>query len=139
LSISRELKRQVAERAKDRCEYCRCPASHSPSDFSVEHIYPQIQGGSDDLDNLAWSCQGCNQRKFTAVSGTDPMTAKKERLFHPRLSRWEQHFEWSEDTLQIVGKTPTGRTTTERLKLNRFGVVNLLRSLLATNEHPPKE
>lgn len=139
MSISQELRRYVAERAGNRCEYCRCPESHSPSDFSVEHIRPRIRGGSDDTLNLAWSCQGCNQRKFTAVSGTDPMTAKKMRLFHPRLSHWEQHFEWSEDTLRIIGKTPSGRATIERLKLNRLGVVNLRRSLLATGEHPPRD
>jgi len=105
----------------------------------VEHIVLQVKGGSDDAANLAWSCQGCNQHKFTAVSGTDTLTARKVRLYHPRLLHWNRHYEWSEDRLRMVGKTPTGRATIERLKLNRFGVVNLRRSLLATDEHPPPD
>lgn len=131
------MRQQVAERAKGRCEYCRCPDSHTHSSFSVEHIFPQVKGGPDDLANLAWSCQGCNQHKFTAVSGTDTVTARKVRLFHPRLLRWKNHFEWSEDRLRMVGKTPTGRATIGRLRLNRAGVINLRRSLMATNDHPP--
>lgn len=105
----------------------------------MEHIIPQVKGGSDDVSNLAWSCQGCNQRKFTAVSGTDTLTSRKVRLFHPRLMHWNRHFQWSEDNLRMVGKTPTGRAAIERLKLNRLGVVNLRRSLLATDEHPPED
>ena len=91
------------------------------------------------MENLAFSCQGCNQYKFTALSGVDPLTARKIKLFHPRRLRWNRHFEWSEDNLRIIGKTPTGRATVERLKLNRFGVVNLRNSLIATGNHPPPD
>ncbi len=105
----------------------------------MEHIVPQVNRGSNDQANLAWSCQGCNQHKFTAVSGMDPLTARKVRLYHPRLLLWSNHFEWSEDRLRMVGKTPTGRATIERLKLNRIGLVNLRGSLMATNNQPPPD
>ncbi len=36
-------------------------------DFSVEHITPKSSGGTDDPENLAMSCQGCNNRKYTAL------------------------------------------------------------------------
>jgi hypothetical protein len=50
---------------------------------------------------------------------------------------WEAHFVWNEDFVTMVGLTPTGRATIERLQLNREGVVNLRRVLRAINQHPP--
>ncbi|MBV9852464.1 MAG: HNH endonuclease [Armatimonadetes bacterium] len=137
--ISEETRRKVAERAAGRCEYCRCPASHASDDFAVEHILPRALGGSDDFANLAWSCQGCNNRKFTAVSAPDPLTLRRIRLYHPRNSVWGHHFGWSADGLHVIGRTPTGRATVERLKLNRAGVLNLRRALMAVGEHPPAD
>ena len=129
----------VAERAANCCEYCRCPASHTSGDFSVEHIVPRSGGGTDDLENLAWSCQGCNNRKFTAMVSPDPITQISVRLFHPRRHAWAAHFQWSDDALTITGKTATGRATVERLKLNRLCIINLRRALIAVGEHPPSD
>ncbi len=38
----------------------------------------------------------------------------------------------------MVGITPTGRATLEKLQLNREGVVNLRRVLRLADEHPPQ-
>jgi hypothetical protein len=57
-------------------------------------------------------------------------------LFNPRRQLWKQHFSWSEDFLQIIGRTPTGRATVEALHLNRPELVNLRRALLLIDEHP---
>jgi 5-methylcytosine-specific restriction endonuclease McrA len=35
----------------------------SPSSATVEHIVPQTHGGTDDADNLALACAGCNSAK----------------------------------------------------------------------------
>jgi hypothetical protein len=43
---------------------------------------------------------------------------------------------FSPDT-QMIGITPTGRATIERLNLNREGVVNLRAVLSLINWHPP--
>ena len=59
-------------------------------------------------------------------------------LFHPRQQRWSQHFLWSQDTTGVVGRTPIGRATVERLRLNREGVVNLRRVLATIGQHPPQ-
>lgn len=50
-----------------------------------------------------------------------------------------EHFAWSAGALLIVGMSPTGRATVDTLLLNRPGVVNLRRLLIAFNEHPPAE
>jgi hypothetical protein len=125
----RSVRERVSERAQFLCEYCLCPESHSLSTFALEHIEPLAEGGPDDEANLAYSCSGCNGFKGTATTGTDPESGEEVRLYHPRRDEWSEHFTWSEDSLSLVGLTPVGRATIERLRLNRTGVVNLRRLL----------
>ncbi|HVK06002.1 MAG TPA: HNH endonuclease [Armatimonadaceae bacterium] len=127
----------VTQRAGGRCEYCQCPADHSPSDFAVEHVYPRARGGTDASDNLAYACQGCNNRKFTATTARDLLTDLVVPLFDPRRDHWHDHFQWSADGREIIGKTATGRATVERLQLNREAIANLRIALVAIGKHPP--
>ena len=131
-----QLKREIYQRARGRCEYCCSPAFYAPDPFSVEHIQPRVDGGQLVLGNLALSCQGCNNLKHRATSALDPSTGLLSPLYHPRRDRWEEHFTWSEDFLHVLGLTPPGRATVLRLQLNRVGVVNLRRILLLAGEHP---
>ena len=40
-------------------------------------------------------------------------------LFNPRTPSWHEHFQWSVDApFEIIGKTPCGRATVQRLALN---------------------
>jgi HNH endonuclease len=135
--ITAQLKAEVAQRANGCCEYCRSQAQFSPDPFSIEHIMPRSQGGTDNSNNLALACQGCNNRKYTHIKGRDPINGELVPLYHPRNQLWEAHFVWNEDFAIVVGLTPTGRATIERLQLNREGVVNLRRVLRAINQHPP--
>ncbi|MBI3797592.1 MAG: HNH endonuclease [Deltaproteobacteria bacterium] len=134
--IAEEQKRAVAERAKGYCEYCRCQARFSPDSFSVEHIMPRSRRGTAELSNLALSCQGCNNRKYTSVEALDPLTGEIAPLYHPRQQPWTDHFTWNPDYTLILGLTPTGRATIEKLQLNRAGVINLRRVLRSFGEHP---
>lgn len=132
-------KQLVAERAHFCCEYCLSQVAYSPDPFSVDHIDARAAGGTDDLENLAFACMGCNGRKFTNSVAPDPVTGATVELFHPRLHRWHEHFMWSEDFTLILGLTPTGRATVARMQLNREGVVNLRRLLRAAGKHPPTQ
>jgi hypothetical protein len=105
----------------------------------VEHVVPFQAGGGDELENLAFACQGCNNHKYTKTEGLDPVTGEMVSLFHPRLQRWRDHFIWGHDFTQILGLTPTGRVTVETLRLNREGLVNLRQVLFESGEHPPPE
>jgi hypothetical protein len=89
------------------------------------------------LDNLAFACQGCNNRKYTNTEAVDPVTQAIVPLFHPRRNGWSEHFAWSDDYSLILGLTPIGRATVEKLQLNRAGLVNLRRILAEAGEHPP--
>ena len=57
------------------CWYCGCDlvlsekrrdgAYYGPDGFCIEHLVPQIKGGTDALDNLVPACRHCNSRKRT--------------------------------------------------------------------------
>jgi 5-methylcytosine-specific restriction endonuclease McrA len=86
--VSQSVRRLVADRAGKSCEYCKSQENYAPQPFSVEHIYPQSLGGKSLLDNLALSCQGCNNAKYTKTEARDPVTGQLVPLFHPRHDRW---------------------------------------------------
>ena len=135
--IPERLRREVIERAQNQCEYCRSQAAFCPDPFSIEHVIPRSQQGESDSGNLALACQGCNNAKYTSTTGIDPLTNLLQPLFHPRQDRWIDHFVWSADGLEIIGVTPTGRATVERLRLNRDSVVGWRRLAQAFGIHPP--
>jgi hypothetical protein len=135
--VSVELRRHIAERAKQCCEYCHAQARYSADSFTVDHIAPQSLGGLTVAENLAFSCQGCNQHKSIRTSALDPVTDATVALFHPRQQHWKEHFAWNDDFTLLLGVTPTGRATIAALQLNRPGLVNLRRTLYAIGEHPP--
>ncbi|MEM9152384.1 MAG: HNH endonuclease signature motif containing protein [Cyanobacteria bacterium P01_F01_bin.3] len=101
--VPQRLRREVAQRAQELCEYCRCPEAFSPNSFTVDHIRPRQLGGATTLENLAWACFGCNGRKYTKVTAVDPLTQQGVSLFNPRQQNWDEHFLWSEDFTQMVG------------------------------------
>jgi hypothetical protein len=137
--VSETLKRVIAARARGYCEYCRCPENFATERFTVEHIVPRQAGGGTVLENLAWSCFGCNGHKHAKTQSIDPDTDKQVLLYHPRQQIWTEHFAWSDDFTLIIGKTPHGRATVVALHLNRTGVVNLRRLLVGAGLHPPRE
>jgi HNH endonuclease len=107
----------VAERARNRCEYCQLHQDDSPlAPLHVEHIIPRKHGGSDDLDNLALACIDCNLHKGANLTGIDPETQAITPLFHPRRHVWVEHFEWRGNF--IVGKSDIGRATVRVLNMN---------------------
>lgn len=136
MAISSETRQAVSDRAAGKCEYCKSPESYSIATFSIEHILPKVKDGNDNFDNLAFSCQQCNNHKYTAVEHPDPVNGRVVPLFNPRIESWAQHFAWDVSCTKIVGMSGPGRATVDRLKLNRDGVVNLRRLLFEKNLHP---
>ena len=135
--VSASQRQAVADRAAGCCKYCLSQERFSPDPFSVEHIVPRSAGGIEDEENLAFSCQGCNNRKYTSTTAIDPVTGLVVALFNPRRDSWTENFVWNNDFTQIVALTPTGRATVAKLQLNRPGVANLRSVLREIREHPP--
>lgn len=131
------LRSAIQERAGKCCEYCQMQETFSHDPFSGEHIYPVVKGGDDDVENLAWSCLGCNLYKFTATHVFDLISGDLVPLYNPRKDKWADHFQWTENFTRIEGISSIGRVTVSRLKLNRLGLVNLRKILVSAGKHPP--
>jgi len=108
----------VAQRAGNRCEYCRAPEAIFNFPFEVEYIIPSAQPGRDEDRNLALSCRACNVRKSNHLFGKDDITGADVRLFNPRQDRWQDHFRLEIETGAIQGTTSIGRVTVSRLLMN---------------------
>jgi len=108
----------VTERARARCEYCRAPQVITGTAYHIEHIIPLAQDGADDPSNYALCCITCNGHKADHITGVDLETGNTVPLFNPRRDRWERHFRFSRESLEIQGITQKGRATAERLQMN---------------------
>jgi len=92
--MANELEKNVVRRrAKCRCEYCHAPEEITSYAFHIEHIHPRAEGGMDKIGNYALSCMPCNRAKW------DQMTGEKQ--------------------VYVRGKTPIGRATEKRLRMNQ--------------------
>ncbi|MCI0459594.1 MAG: HNH endonuclease [Gemmataceae bacterium] len=129
------LEREVWNRAKATCEYCRIPQALYRVPFQVDHIIAQQHGGPTTLENLALACLHCNLHKGPNIASVDPDTRQVVVLFHPRRDRWEDHFEW--DGHVLVGRTPTGRATVRCLALNDSVYLSVRAALLLEGVFPP--
>jgi len=110
---------KVAGRAGHRCEYCYASEAVFNLPFEIEHIVPMFRGGDDSAANLALACRACNLFKAAHVDASDPESDELVRLFNPRQDRWADHFQVDPENIRIVGRTPAGRATVGRLRLNR--------------------
>jgi len=105
LSAADEFRLSI--RANYRCEYCR--KELQGNNYEVDHIVPVSLGGSDNLENLAFSCARCNRNKGARVIFIDPISRQAHRLFNPRTQRWDVHFKSVGD--EVIGKTRIGSAT----------------------------
>lgn len=58
--IPTALRWQIWERDNFTCHYCG-----KRSDLAVDHVVPEIKGGTLAPDNLVTACRTCNSRKYT--------------------------------------------------------------------------
>ena len=128
--VPERLRREVFARADGSCEYCMIPVAGQIAWFPVDHIVPRSRGGETTLGNLALACPRCNAHKWAADAGTDPQTGQHVPLFNPREQAWDDHFAWSSAVaFHIEGRTPCGRATVDRLKMNEPEIVAIRRVL----------
>ncbi len=138
MKFSKSVREKVEARAKKLCEYCLSPLNFSSDPFSIEHIFSIFKGGTNDLENLALSCQGCNGFKSIKTEAFDLVSQTTASFYNPRKDVWSEHFIWNEDFTEIIGLSAKGRATIKTLKLNRQRVINLRRLSIMAGEHPPK-
>ncbi len=132
-----ELRRRVRAHSRDHCAYCRTPEALTVVTFEFEHIVPSSQGGETVFENLCLSCPTCNRHKSDRTVGSSDPMADEFPLFHPHLHDWIEHFEWSGDATELIGRTPIGQVTIVTLRMNRPQMIRVRRMWAAMNEHPP--
>lgn len=126
------VRRQIVQRAGERCEYCHLPTRGQAATFPVDHVVARNSGGLTQLDNLALACPSCNGHKWKHDEGVDGQSGEVARLFHPRRDHWPDHFAWSAEVLvRLDGRTPIGRATIDRLQINAPNLI-ATRELLAS-------
>jgi HNH endonuclease len=132
-----ELRARVRAASGDRCGYCLARQEYVLGQLEIEHIVPRARGGTNDEDNLWLSCSLCNTFKGAPTHGTDPASGRPVPLFNPRRQRWDEHFEWGDGGLHIVGISECGRATVLVLRLNNAIAIAVRRAWIAAGWHPP--
>jgi hypothetical protein len=106
--------------------------------LQIDHIKPVAKGGADSEANLCLACELCNQYKWTKTDGIDPQSGQRVPLFNPRQQKWSDHFAWSVSGVEIIGRTPTGRTTVIALRLNNELATTVRKNWIQAGWHPPQ-
>lgn len=114
--ISAALRREVRERAGERCEYCLLAESQAFFPHEPDHLIAIKHGGETTSANLALACFDCNRFKGSDIASIDPASSELVPLFNPRTQQWSEHFRL--DGGEIAGVTSTGRATARLLRLN---------------------
>jgi hypothetical protein len=135
--LSETLRQAVINRAKSCCEYCQIQKLVVVY-MEIDHIIPESQGGKTISENLCLACVGCNGFKLDFQTGIDPKTKQETKLYNPRTQKWYEHFQWSDDSLLVLGQSAVGRATIERLRMNREEIVASRRIWVEAGWHPPK-
>lgn len=135
MALSAKLRREVATRAGQRCEYCGLSAEGQAAAFHMDHVIPQVAGGPSIAANLALACIHCSLRKGARRTAADPKTGKIVPLFNPRLDSWNMHFHW--ENVMMIGKTAVGPATVAILQLNSPEHVVIRGFESRLGRHPP--
>jgi hypothetical protein len=137
--VAKELREAVSNEARHRCGYCLTQERVVGACMEVDHLLPEALGGRTVPGNLWLACSPCNAHKGDRIAALDPRTAAVVRLFNPRRQRWLDHFCWTPEGDQIVGRTPVGRATVLALHLNRPALVLSRREWVCVGWHPPAD
>jgi len=115
--IETALRELVRLRAAGLCEYCRISERFTLAEHEIDHVIAVKHGGQTVAENLALCRTVCNRFKGSDIASIDSGTGELAPLFHPRLDRWDDHYEFRNG--EIVGLTARGRVTVRLLRMNR--------------------
>lgn len=138
--VGAELRRFVAARAENLCEYCLLHESDTFFGCEVDHILSEKHGGLTTADNLAYACLFCNRNKGSDIATLVPGTQRLTRLFHPRQDVWKVHFHLAANgDPRIEPLSEIGEATIRLLDFN--GIERLLErlALQAVDRYPSPE
>jgi hypothetical protein len=133
-SISKSLKKRIANRAHFRCEYCLLNESVSFYTFHIDHIKSTKHGGLSVLLNLAYCCPDCNYFKGSDLGTFVLNDEHLTRFFNPRKDNWHDHFILQNGA--IYGKTEIGVATARIFQFNNVDRLIFRQQLIALELYP---
>ena len=94
--ISARVRFEVLKRDRFQCQYCGRAAPDVL--LEVDHVLPVSAGGTDELENLRTSCQGCNRGKSDRLlaEGAVPVGAQAVEEVRVRTERLRSADEYQE-------------------------------------------
>lgn len=100
-----------------QCAYCtRAEREVFARAFHIDHYVPRRAGGSDDYENLYWTCERCNLAKGDWVLHDPP---DHRRFVRPDLEHPGNHIVMADDEeFRLKGRTPVGDFQIMILRLN---------------------
>ena len=134
--ILASLRREVRERAGERCEYCLLAESQAFFPHEPDHLIALKHGGETTSANLALACFDCNRFKGSDIASIDTVTSELVALFNPRTQTWSEHFRLNGG--KIIPLTSVGRVTDKLLRLNLPSRVEVRERLAAMGLYPLK-
>jgi 5-methylcytosine-specific restriction endonuclease McrA len=75
-------RRNIFERDKNTCQYCR--KKLAKSELTIDHVIPRSRGGRDTWENLVLACMRCNVRK----GDRSPEEAGMPLIRKPKKPAW---------------------------------------------------
>ena len=114
--IDAPLRDLVRLRAASLCEYCLISERFTLAEHEIDHVIAVKHGGKTAAENLALCCSICNRFKGSDIASIDPESGNLTPLFHPRVDRWEDHFQVRDG--EILALTARGRVTVRLLRMN---------------------
>lgn len=134
--LNRKTRDTIAKRARFRCEYCLLHEDDAYLSFQIDHIISVKHGGSNELNNLAYSCVVCNRMKGTDIGSVLLPEEEFIRLYNPRTDSWKEH-------LQVIGPriipiSDIGKVTTKILMLNDDLRISEREALISVGRYPPQ-
>ena len=132
--VSAELRRLVAIRAGNRCEYCLIHEDDTYLGCEVEHIISIKHGGITEESNLAYACMICNRRKGSDLGSIGWQSGELVRFYNPRVDKWKEHFMLEEATIKPL--TQIGDVTVRIFGFNTEERILERQELISLSRYP---
>lgn len=131
------MRRLIAARADNLCEYCLLHEDDMLFGCEVDHIISEKHGGLTQEDNLAYACFSCNRNKGSDIASLTPDTQMLIRFFSPRQDLWPRHFHLDDPNgMVLVPLTEIGEATARIFGFNEPDRLLERRALQIVQRYP---
>lgn len=132
--INESIRKQISARANLACEYCLIHEDDTYFGCQIDHIISIKHGGSNEVDNLAYSYVFCNRHKGSDIGSIILNSDRFIRFYNPRLDQWNQHFQLNGSVIEPI--TDIGEVTVKILKMNHIDRILERNLLIQLNRYP---